>query len=488
MSRIDKKSQRELRQFLTALGAGQAERERDEDFGPRFHPVLEHIRALDRDVVLVVGERGAGKSALFSAIFQHGLLPALERHAPNVRLPGGTPNWIPHSIHRDFPDAEGLRSCLFVEGPERGIKLWFAYLVRALKEHLEEGATESLRRIWACSGSDPERVLEAFEAAQREPLIALEHLDEELERENRWIFVGYDELDTLGLYDWQVMQRSLEGLIGFWAAYSRRWRRIRAKLFLRTDLFRRHARFGGADLPKLATNRVDLVWSDRNLHAMLLKRIANSDSQLLDYCRSSKIQFTEEDPDLGYIPKLDSAEKARPFIERLVGQFMGASSSKGRTFTWILDHLRDAHDHVIPRNLVRLIEYAALKEQANQKARSPQLLHPTALRQALEDVSKDYILQGVSEWPWLEGVRERLRGQLMPMPIRQLRDSFAATWEDSWGIASASSRPPVSDPGAMVDYLLELGVLRRRTGDRIDVPDIYLYGLQLRRKGGVRRG
>jgi hypothetical protein len=35
--------------------------------------------------------------------------------------------------------------------------------------------------------------------------------------------------------------------------------------------------------------------------------------------------------------------------------------------------------------------------------------------------------------------------------------------------------------------LVELGVFRERTSDRIDVPDIYLFGLGLRRKGGVKR-
>ena len=36
--------------------------------------------------------------------------------------------------------------------------------------------------------------------------------------------------------------------------------------------------------------------------------------------------------------------------------------------------------------------------------------------------------------------------------------------------------------------LADLGVFRRRSDDRIDVPDLYLFGLNLRRKGGVRRG
>jgi hypothetical protein len=33
---------------------------------------------------------------------------------------------------------------------------------------------------------------------------------------------------------------------------------------------------------------------------------------------------------------------------------------------------------------------------------------------------------------------------------------------------------------------VELGVLRERSNDRIDVPDVYRFGLGLRRKGGVK--
>ena len=58
-----------LRDQLTELGYGQAEAETDELFALRLYPVTEHLRALDTKVVLVVGPRGSGKSALFRAFF-----------------------------------------------------------------------------------------------------------------------------------------------------------------------------------------------------------------------------------------------------------------------------------------------------------------------------------------------------------------------------------------------------------------------------------
>lgn len=57
----------------------------------------------------------------------------------------------------------------------------------------------------------------------------------------------------------------------------------------------------------------------------------------------------------------------------------------------------------------------------------------------------------------------------------------------SWGQEGKSIVPPAQNARELIDYLVELGVFRERANDRIDVPDIYLFGLGLRRKGGVRR-
>lgn len=492
MARLKKRDQVRLRRLLSNLGYGQAETEDAAGFARRFHPVAEHIRAFDPDIALVVGDRGTGKSALFRAVFENGLLPALARHAPDPRLPSQALErvaWIQaYPLQRDFPDALSLRRYLDTNDLEGALKLWFAYLVRVLRSQLEEEDNAPLSGIWDQPGGAPQRVLSAFDAAEDEPLLALDRLDEALQKQDRWIFVGYDELDTLGGYDWQAMRRALSGLIGFWASYARRWRRLRVKLFVRTDLFRRHANFGGADLAKLAANRAELTWSDRNLFAMLIKRIVNTHEDLYVYGKGSKVPLKPEDRDLGYIPDLQRDEDARPLIECMVGQFMGASAKKGRTFSWLIDHLRDGRGQVAPRNLVRLFEQAALKDPVNRKVSPPLLLHPTALRQALEDVSADHVLQGINnEWPWLHGLRERVRGKLMPLKEADFRELLSSSWDDNWG-SDASIRPPEGSPRDFVEYLIELGVLRERTDDRVDVPDIYLYGLGLKRKGGVAAG
>ena len=335
-------------------------------------------------------------------------------------------------------------------------------------------------------------LLRAYDRPETSPTAALDELEERLQREDSRIYVGYDELDTLGGFDWTLMARMVRGLMAFWSDYSRRWRRIRAKVFLRSDLFRRHAGMGTADFAKLAANRAELVWSDAALLAMLVKRIANTSGGLAAYCRGARIRFSEHRV-LGLIPEIKDASGAYPLLERLCGEFMGAGKKKGYVRNWILAHLRDGinNDRISPRTLVRLVEQAAGKEAVNLMLGPPRLIHPTALRQALDDVSSNHVTQGVSsEWPWLEGVKERLRqNRLVPWARRELVDLFDVDWKETWGPREGPEvRPPMEQPAEFVDYLIDLGVFRRRSDDRIDVPDLYLSGLNLRRKGGVRRG
>ena len=392
-----------------------------------------------------------------------------------------------HPSGTAFPDGRALAQ--HIDSDETAKTLWYVMLVRTLADELDRGSRQSLSPLVRPVAADLGAILKAVHDLTVNPTIALDMLEKRLAEAGRWIFVGYDELDTLGGFDWQLMSRLVRGLIAFWSDYSRRWRRIRAKVFLRSDLFRRHANMGTADFAKLAATRAELVWSDSAILGMLVKRIANTSGSLADYCRGARLSFTQ-DSTLGLLPKIERPENAYALLERLSGEYMGAERKKGYVRNWVLDHLRDGNGQVSPRTLIRLFEQAALKEAPNRTLSPPRLLHPAALRQALDDVSQDHVTQAISsEWPWLEGVRERISKQrLVPWYRNQIVAMLGADWGRPWASSHHGNiRPPEERPGPLVDYLVELGVFRNRPGDRVDVPDPYLRGLDLRRKGGVSR-
>jgi len=445
---------------------------------------------LDPDVVLVVGPRGSGKTEIFRILTDAGLQQAISALAEGVRLPPakGT-EWLKgFPLGRDGFDAGGLRRFLGQgQGSEAMQGVWFAYLVRLVRDHLHGEAT-GLEPLLDAPGGAASQVYEAWQEGGDKPLLALDRLDEKLEHEGRYLFIAYDELDTLGGEDWEAMATGVRGLVAFWAAYARRWKRIRPKIFLRTDLFDRFAVSGGADLAKLAAGRVELTWSDRQLYAMLLRRIANTSDRLADYARGrqSNIEW-HEDAVLGLVPKLMRWTDARPIIERMVGPYMGASNKKGLSYRWPLAHIRDGRGRAVPRPLVRLFEEAArIEADTPQAVGGMRLLHPTSLRKAIDRVSSEHVDHARDEWGWIDGVKQRLTGLQVPVERREVENHLAM--EGTWSRASASeSRPPFQDSREFLDYVVEVGILRQRPDGRIDAADLFLYGLGLRRKGGVRR-
>lgn len=490
---LSKQDCMELRSQLTDLGYGQAEAELDERFPLRLYPVTEHLRALDPRVILVVGPRGSGKSALFKAFFEHpDLADSIKRWLPSsltLRADSESSDWrAVYPAQTAFPDSPALAKWVHSEHDAR--KVWHAMLVRTLAEFFSEDRRRALTTLTAPMAVELGDILDAYDKLDASPTGALDELERRLQDENRWAFAGYDELDTLCGSNWVLMATMVRGLISFWSDYSRRWERIRAKIFLRSDLFRRHAGMATADFAKLAANRAELTWSDAALLAMLVKRVANTSDELAAYCKRARIRF-DQNPPLGLIPRIKEPRDAWPLLERLAGEFMGAERKKGFVRSWLLAHLRDGNGQTSPRSLVRLLEQAASKDVVNQSLRPPRLIHPTALRQALDDVSDNHVTQGTSsEWPWLEGVRIRLQeDQLVPWGRAKITRLLGADWDEGWGQAHAHGivRPPADRPADLVDYLIELGIFRRRADNRVDVPDLYLSGLNLRRKGGVSR-
>jgi hypothetical protein len=475
----------ELLDSLTRIGdAGRAEAARSDELASGFYPVPEHLRLLDIDVVLVVGPRGSGKTQITRMLTDANLAPVIAKFAPKVRLPLNAKWLTAYPASRDVFDGNGLQ--LFVERHGQGTDalrdVWLAYLLRRLMPQMNDATRLNLASLARPPAADIEAVYEAFCKLGATAIVALDTLDQELEAGNRHLFVTYDELDTLGHGEWKVVEAGVRGLVALWAAYTRRWRNIRAKLFIRTDLYERHGKAGGADLYKLAASRVELNWGDRDLYAMLLKRIANTEERLAAYLRAAKGIDWQTDQHLGHIPLLKRWDDARPAIERMVGPYMGANQKKGLVYRWLLDHVRDGLGRAYPRPLVQMIELAAERDHRQKEPLSrPRLLQPVSLRSALDRVSTDHVLQSIDELPWLRVLRECLAS-----------DPLVPYWEKDAvhlleGFESDKNAAPPFTGKELLGYLLEIGILRLRPDGRIDAPDLFLSGLGLRRKGGVKR-
>jgi energy-coupling factor transporter ATP-binding protein EcfA2 len=470
--------------------AGRAEGEDKDRLRWTFWPVPEHLRAFDPDVVLIVGPRGAGKTELFRAVVEQGLLPEIAGVVRGIRLPplgANQTRWIAgYPIGADFPSHLQLKR--FVDTRQANdalfLELWLAYLVRVSRDEIRD---PSLDAICKPEGGDVAAVIEAFHQLMAPALLALDRLDQRLVAEDRYLFVAYDELDTLARGDTDITRLAVRGLVGLWATHTRRWRRIRSKIFLRTDLYGRSAAAGGADFAKLAANRAELAWSDRHLYAMLVKRLANANEELGTYCGATVT--LERNPTLGLLPSSRQSSDFRPLFEKMIGRYMGANERKGLTFRWLLDHIRDGRTQALPRPAVRLLEAAAdLQRNSGTFPRWPRLIEPRSLRRALDTVSNEHVSSALDEWPWIAGLKQRLASiREVPWEHKEIESKLQKTWHQPWLDPSGTDgiRPPGDSARELVDYLIEVGIFRARSDGRVDVPDLFLAGLGLKRRGGV---
>lgn len=486
MSRSWDEERRHLLDSLARMGdSGRAEGAQPEQLAGGFYPVAEHLRLLDTDVVLVVGPRGSGKTQISRMLTDANLSQAIARFAPKVRLPKQARWLAAYPAGRHVFDGNGLRDFMEKHHYSHDVMrdTWLSYLLRRLEPELLTTERDELADLFEKSSADIENVHSAFRKLGSAPIVVLDALDQRLEKKGEHLFVTYDELDTLGLGDWATIETGIRGLVALWAAYTRRWQRLRAKLFIRTDLYDRHAKSGGADLYKLAASRVELNWADRDLYAMLLKRISNADDDLALYLRAAKGIVWKKDENLGNIPILKRWDDARPGIERIIGPYMGANQKKGLVYRWLLDHVRDGLGRAYPRPLVQMIELAASRDrQQADSLTKPRLLHPSSLRLALDRVSEDYVIQAEDELPWLDNLKVGFKNNpLVPYTEKEVLALLEAS------ASSSEHKMPPYEGKELLNYLIELGVLRRRPDKRIDAPDLFLNGLGLRRKGGVKR-
>ncbi len=476
-----------LSQLRNAMGAGAAE---TDQLGPsHFLPVAEHLRVLEPTAKLILGAKGSGKSGLFAQLTDPVAARRLGEIAEASRIrttPLDRTDWVTGFTISGllFPSSEVLGPRIKALGTEFRLG-WLALLVRALLEsglELVEPPT-IVRELGTLSGTDVMRPVEALRSDDVRVEVSgwLDAIERQLVERDRWLFVVYDDLDVLSQDDWKVVQDGIGELVRYWATASRRYRRLQPKLFMRSDIYNRIA--VGPDIGKLSLGGVELQWTAGDLYAMLVKRMVSSSDQLREYLRPTGLKF-DEDAVFGPLPSARSERSYKPFADRIVGPFMGANVRKGYTYTWIPNHLQDGNGLLFPRPAVQLFDSAAKQEQRQSRAEGQALLHHSSLRAALDDVSNARVRELTEqEFPWMEPLAEEFRqhGYRVPFPRVEFERALSQVrWPDH-------AVPPSTEPAELAEHLEELGIARRRTDGRFDIGDLYLYGLGLKRKGGVAR-
>ncbi len=245
------KDRKQILEGLASVGPGRAKAESlssIDDFLRSTLLVPNHLHLLEPDILLILGERGAGKTHLFRLINSPQGQEVLK--ADKRRLAGAI--WITGFYTRKiiylpnplkFPRETVLQRFAEKHGATDLLDFWLGLLLAAILEQVDEtlkqflfnllpqSLLQSLSELNRISDWFPEIVnhLEDVESA-------LNQLDQKLTEQDRFLFATYDDLDVLTV-EAAEKRALIQSLLRFWLSQWGRWRRLRPKIFLRFDLF-----------------------------------------------------------------------------------------------------------------------------------------------------------------------------------------------------------------------------------------------------------
>jgi hypothetical protein len=251
------------------------------------------------------------------------------------------------------------------------------------------------------------------------------------------------------------------------------------------------------DSSKLIANAADLTWSASNLYGLLFHQLGNARHPFAILFRESTPSWRAIDAERHVPPPsvVGDETEQRHIFTRIAGAYMGTDHRKGHTYTWLPNHLMDGRGQVSPRSFLRALTVATDVTRTTFAGHN-RALHSEGIRQGVQEASKTRVAEVKEDLPWVATAIVLLGGQQVPIDqglveeqwsanglSEQLRAPDVADIDDS--TVRTGPRHP-DDYAGLIEELIDLGVMSRRSDRRLDLPDVYRIAFGIGRRGGVR--
>ena len=452
------------------------------DIRRTFLPLPMHRLALRQEIVVVRGGRGAGKSALFKLLKDVSDPAQLRKLFGDPEIPSA--QWVDAFSETGLmhPTGAVLDELAQKNLSDNALRaFWMAHLVGRIHAALGNEYEVPAELASLQHGNESNPVAWIGWAASHVGALssALDKFENKLALTKSTVFATYDHLDRIGTFDRETRSRYVSSLLALWLTLSNRYRFLRAKIFLRDDLFADGER-SFPDASKLRPRSVPLEWDVQALYRVAIRHMAASPSLREWLTPLAKKGIGIDDvADFGPIPRGLSEDAQKHFADRLAGELMGSGVKKGYTYRWIPNRLQDAEGRIVPRSILCLIGFAAKHALSKPLPKGERLLSSPDLVNALPETSTARAGEIQEEYQTVTRL-EQLRGLRVILPRSTVISRLAKQVE-----GEPSGLP--TDGELVFDELRRLGVLRLREDGRIDVPDIYRYGFGILRAGGGAR-
>lgn len=436
-----------------------------------------HRGVLDLRRQLVVGERGMGKSFWTHALYNKEIrdklagfyrFPELKATEVKIGFNGSTKKQALTPTVDELAEARQLS----IGQPDL---VWKALLVRISEDMLGK-KFETLAATIGMLQQQPGRYSET-----------LSELDDQLAGKKQYLLVVFDALDRLA-QDWTAIRELTRGLLRL-AIGLQSFESVRAKIFMRVDMFSDREIFKFQDSSKIKNDHVSLVWQPEELYSLLLFEILrdpNGNSALKKLAEqtntSAALPINGEDSRL-------HANEQRKLVHALAGEFMGSTKKRGLVYTWVPLHLSDAANTCSPRTFL-----SAWKKAADRlPAPMDRAIDHLGLLDGVRSASKSRLNELYEDYEWIRPSLEALKRQFVPMSRAQLfqlwNDGGVIQAIESSSFEEVSKAPAglTDSPGleTLLEAMKAVAVMDERSNGKINVPDIYRVEAGILRRGGV---
>lgn len=374
----------------------------------------------------------------------------------------------------NFPDKTNFESLKDFE-PSHYRNYWIILLIRQLTDDVLP-KQELVTRIKDCEIINLKSI--AKQENIGELLVSiLDHVNKTLTSLNKTYIIVYDYLDA-GLPDQDGLRGKLvSALVSFYYDYINRYSNLKAKIFLRSDIFEREVS-GLTDKVKISNYSQRIEWQYDQLLNVVWKRIyeQNKTSDLF------KDFEMEQNDILGSIPNLRNEEEHKKILDKIFGKNMGGNN-KAYPYNWVRIHIEDTNNKIHPRTLIKLFEQSAILELSELENPKDRIIRSKNIEIALEKkVSASQVDELKEEYPELGNIFLNLYSNVSdgrtPINEKDLEGALIKLGEDP-----IERIKKLKDIGVLKDYKAYKKTKSENEEKRYHIPDLYLYGLNFTRKG-----
>lgn len=416
--------------LLKELNFGAVDSESEVNLDKIFVQTQNFTEFLNPSIALLLGSKGAGKSALYRLFttFEASARKMAEHSLDDTYIVAGTG-------FKDLPEMDDMQLLNSIDAkeisPEAAWKIYIAYkIIHGLYKQHTIVCGKKCRRVLQKSNAMRDYRISAiinrlFERFVGEPpqinqidfkdvsisigknskvsvYDLLGEIDTYLGNNGKTVWILLDKIDELFPSKTETRKECIEGLFLAYIDFVSRYKNIKLKIFLRTDIWNTLSFVNKSHLTDKTTT---IRWDGEALKALLIKR-ALYNPNIKDFLVNSQGLSVGE-----------SAEEVSKCFDVLFPERVYPGTREAKTMAWIIERSKDGLDGVYPREIINFANYAVKEEIANadelhqEYTGQKSLLSGSSIRNAFAFVSQTKVQSYLSEFVNLSKHFERFMGQ-----------------------------------------------------------------------------